>query len=237
MTRDDSPTVPTGSNIWPGTLALPSRRPASKAVRITLTAGPRPAREPPPRPSSGATETVPNIGQQVATYLASNTPTAGQLYTIWGGANDFLNAGQTNPLIPVENIAAEITALANAGAKQFLIPNLPPLGAVPAASSMSAATIQGLNTLSTAFDAVLAAEAPQLAKNLGVQIHILDVNSLFNNVLADPSLYGLKNVTARPISTGSNGRVSSSGTRSIRRRRSTRSSAASRPSPSPNPRR
>ncbi len=95
----------------------------------------------------GATETVPNIGQQVATYLASNTPTAGQLYTIWGGANDFLNAGQTNPLIPVENIAAEITALANAGAKQFLIPNLPPLGAVPAASSMSAATIQGLNTL------------------------------------------------------------------------------------------
>ena len=69
-----------------------------------------------------ATATVPNIGTQIATYLGSNTPTAGQLFTIWGGANDFLNGGQTNPFIPAENIAAEITALAQAGASSSSFP-------------------------------------------------------------------------------------------------------------------
>ncbi len=38
-----------------------------------------------------------------------------------------------------------------------------------------------------------------------MQIHILDVNSLFNNVLADPSLYGLKDVSHAQISTDPNG--------------------------------
>ncbi len=147
----------------------------------------------------GATETVPNVGQQIDTYLASHTPTAGQLYTIWAGANDFLNGGQTNPLIPAQNIAAEVTALADAGARQFLIPNLPPLGALPATSSLGASQVQGLDALSTAFNAILASEATQLEKALGVQIHILDVNSLFNNVLADPALYGLTNASVPAI--------------------------------------
>jgi phospholipase/lecithinase/hemolysin len=153
----------------------------------------------------GATASVPNTGQQISTYLASHSPTASQLYTIWAGANDFLNGGQTNPLIPVQNIATEITTLAQAGARQFLIPNLPMLGDIPATSSMGAATVQGLNTLSTAFNAILAAEVPQLAKSLGVQIHIVDVNSLFNNALADPAMYGLTNVSASALVSGSNG--------------------------------
>jgi phospholipase/lecithinase/hemolysin len=153
----------------------------------------------------GATVNVPNTGQQISTYLASHTPTASQLFTIWGGANDFLNGGQTNPLIPAQNIATEITTLADAGARQFLIPNLPPLGDLPTTSGMGAATVQGLNALSTAFDAILAAETTPLEKSLGVQIHILDVNSLFNDVIADPAKYGLTNVTASALLSGSNG--------------------------------
>jgi phospholipase/lecithinase/hemolysin len=35
-------------------------------------------------------EQVPNVGSQIATYLATNTPTAGQLFTIWAGANNLL---------------------------------------------------------------------------------------------------------------------------------------------------
>ena len=34
---------------------------------------------------------------QISTYLATNTLSSTQLITIWGGANDFLNAGVTNP--------------------------------------------------------------------------------------------------------------------------------------------
>ena len=146
-----------------------------------------------------ATATVPNIGTQIATYLGSNTPTAGQLFTIWGGANDFLNAGQTNPFIPAENIAAEITALAQAGAKQFIIPNLPPLGNLPITNTLPPAEIQGLNMLAQGFNAILQGEAIQLEQALGIRIQILDVYSLTESVLTDPSKFGFTNVTTDPV--------------------------------------
>jgi phospholipase/lecithinase/hemolysin len=147
----------------------------------------------------GVTATVPNIGTQIDTYLASNTPTAGQLFTIWGGANDFLNGGQTNPYIPAENIAAEITALALAGAKQFVIPNLPPLGNLPITSSYPAPIPQELNELAQGFNAILQGEALQLEQGLGIQIKIVDVNGLMTNVLNDPSQYGFTNVTTDAV--------------------------------------
>ena len=146
-----------------------------------------------------ATAAVPNIGTQIATYLSSNTPTAGQLFTIWGGANDFLNAGQTNPFVPAENIAAEITALAQAGAKQFIVPNLPPLGSLPITNTLPPAEIQGLNMLAQAFNTILQGEAIQLEQALGIQIQILDVYSLTESALTDPSKYGFTNVTTDPV--------------------------------------
>jgi phospholipase/lecithinase/hemolysin len=118
----------------------------------------------------GATATVPNIGTQIDTYLGSHTPTASELYTIWGGANDFLNGQQTNPLVPAQNIADEITALAQAGAKQFLVANLPPLGDIPATNSLPPPTPQEFNALTAAFNAALQSEATQLQQSLGIRI-------------------------------------------------------------------
>ena len=88
---------------------LPLPHPAWRAGRITR----------------GAAETgnglsfagTPNIGTQISTYLASNTLVSTQLFTIWGGANDFLNGGVTNPAVPVANLISEITTLADAGAR------------------------------------------------------------------------------------------------------------------------
>ena len=54
---------------------------------------------------------TPNINSQVATFLAGNTLSATQLVVIDGGANDFFN-GQTDPSVPVANLAAAISALA-----------------------------------------------------------------------------------------------------------------------------
>ena len=59
--------------------------------------------------------TVPNMGQQISDYLGSNTPTAGQLYTLWGGANDVLNGGQTDPTVLLQNLGTEITTLGDGG--------------------------------------------------------------------------------------------------------------------------
>ena len=145
------------------------------------------------------TATVPNIDTQIATYLASNTPTVTQLFTIWGGANDFLNGGQINPLIPAENIAAEITTLAEAGAKQFIVPNLPPLGNLPITNTYPPAVSAELNLLTQAFNGALQQEAVGLELSLGISIKIVDVYGLTESVLNDPSKYGFTNVTTDAV--------------------------------------
>jgi len=152
---------------------------------------------------AGATANVPNIGTQIDTYLASNTPNPNQLFTIWGGANDFLGGGQTNPAIPVSNIGTEITTLANAGARQFIVPNLPLLGEVPyALINLTPAQQQGLDQLTIGFDSLLQAEVTQLQQSLGVQIHLVDIATLFQNVIANPSQYGFTNVTSDALDNG-----------------------------------
>ena len=138
---------------------------------------------------------TPNIGIQISTYLASNTPNSTQLFTIWGGADDFLHGGRTNPAVPVDNLISEITRLAAAGGKQFLVPNLPLLGDLPATNTMPQPVRDGLNALSLGFDLLLHNELNTLQQSLGIAIHQVDINSLFQNIIADPGAYGLTNVT------------------------------------------
>jgi phospholipase/lecithinase/hemolysin len=141
------------------------------------------------------TAAVPNIGQQIADYLGSQTPTAGQLFTIWGGANDVLNGGQTDPRVLLQNIGTEITTLAMAGAKQFLVGNLPPLNLTPVGATLSPVEQAGLAQFSYYFNVGLKSEAASLASALGVKINVLDVYSLFNDAVANPGKYGFTNVT------------------------------------------
>ena len=148
---------------------------------------------------------VPNIDTQIGMYLqGGNTPSPTQLFTLWGGANDALFGSSPNPFSSVSNILSEITTLANAGAKQFLIPNLPPLNAIPAVMG-SPADQAALAEFTQIFNSQLATDLPQLQKTLGVQITLLNINSLFNNVIADPSQYGFTDVTDSALYSGSNG--------------------------------
>lgn len=145
---------------------------------------------------------VPNTGMQISTYLASNTPTATQLFTIWAGANDFLAFGQTDPSIPVANIGSEITTLANAGAKFVMVPNLPLLGDLPATNMLPQVQRDGLNQLTLAFDSLLNTELGQLRQSLGITIYEPDINGFFQNVLANPAPYGFTNVTTDVLDDG-----------------------------------
>jgi len=154
--------------------------------------------------TTSAGQQVPNVDTQIAAYLAHSTPTAGQLFTIWAGANDLLVGNQTNPLIPAQNIANEVTTLALAGAKQFLIPNLPPLGDIPALNQTPAQQ-SGANAWSASFNAALQADLAPLQKSLGIQIHTLDIQTLFQKVIANPSQYGFTNVTGSAINPTLNG--------------------------------
>ncbi len=147
-------------------------------------------------------EGTPNIGSQISTYLASNTPLSTQLITIWGGANDFLNGGVTNPAVPVANLISEITTLAAAGGKQFLVPNHPLLGDLPATNTLPQANRDALNFLTLTFDSMLYSQLNQLQGKLGITIHQVDIDSVFQNIIANPGAYGLTNVTDSAIADG-----------------------------------
>lgn len=147
---------------------------------------------------------VPSLPSQVASYIASlkgGAPAAGTLATVWAGANDFFD-GQKDPTVPAKNIANAVSALINAGVKNFLIPNLPDLSKTPFGLSSSAATQQGLQALSIGFNNALSADLAPLAGLPGVHIHTLDTFGLFQHIQATPSQFNLTDVTSEGILTG-----------------------------------
>ena len=87
-----------------------------------------------PFPFSGGdfTITIDNMGRQITNYLGSHTTDANALYVLWGGGNDLFDDDSAQSVIDTANrVGALIVRLANAGARNFLVPNVPPLGAVP----------------------------------------------------------------------------------------------------------
>jgi phospholipase/lecithinase/hemolysin len=138
-----------------------------------------------------------NLGTQVGAYLATHPAVDGrQLFVIWGGTNDFGPHSTPDPAATVSNLSAEVTELARAGARQFLIPNLMPLGEIPAVNKTAAARVR-FDGLSAQFNELLAAVETRLEATLGIKIHRLDVHGLVDQVLADPGLFGITNVTDR----------------------------------------
>lgn len=123
----------------------------------------------------------------VATHPGTASPTA--LYTLWGGPNDILAA--QNPVSAADNIAAQIKQLAADGGKNFLWFNLPGLGEVPSLNGTPASP--AANLASQAFDLEWAAQVSSL-NSLGINVIGVDINALFNNILADPAAYGFTNV-------------------------------------------
>jgi phospholipase/lecithinase/hemolysin len=138
----------------------------------------------------------PNIGTQISDYLSTHPEVNGdELFVIWGGTNDFGPHSTPDTTATVANLTAEITELAKAGAKQFLVPNLMPLGEVPAVSQTGAAARAKLDGLATQFNSQLATAEDGLQASLGIKIHRLDVYSLVDQVIADPGGFGITNVT------------------------------------------
>jgi phospholipase/lecithinase/hemolysin len=143
---------------------------------------------------------VNNMTQQVTDYLATapmiNNNT---LYVVWGGANALISATSA---ADVTNAALQDVAIVQrliaAGATDFLVPNLPPLGAIPRFNG-SPTTSVPFTQAAVAFNQVLAAGLAMLpASNPGTTLHVypFDIYSLINNVIGPPVGGGLVNVTA-----------------------------------------
>ena len=124
----------------------------------------------------------------LATHPGSASPTA--LYTLWGGSNDIFAA--QNPVTAADNIAAQIKQVAADGGRNFLWLDLPNLGETPSLSGIPAEAAAA-NLASQAFDQEWAMQVSAL-DSLGINVIGVNVDTLFNDIVANPAAYGFSNV-------------------------------------------
>jgi len=145
------------------------------------------------------TITIDNMGKQVSDYLASHTADPNALYIIWGGGNDlFDDQSMTNVTNTANRVGVLIQRLATAGARNFLVPNVPPLGAIPN-SFGDPNRVASLNLDSAIYrndlNSVIASTKSTLAVGgITIQVYTFDVWLDVIRVLGQPSKYGFINV-------------------------------------------
>lgn len=139
---------------------------------------------------------------------------ADSLFVLWAFPNDvFANVAFASVGFPsltpmdlitygVTNIVSSIQVLVAEGATHFLIPNMPDLGNTPGFAGNA-----GLTGLTLAFNSALAGALTGLDQALtNVEITQFDVFGAVNDVIKNPTQYGLTNVTEQCVENILNGR-------------------------------
>ena len=158
----------------------------------------------------GITITLHNMGQQVADYLANvgsqsaSAPNAQTLFVLWGGANDLYEASAaganltTATQTAITNELTLVSQLASAGATNFMIPNLPPLGGVPNYATTSSAA--ALNAAAAGFaqgltQGIATLKTTLAAQGVTITVYQPDIFDLFGQFATNPMSVGLGDVT------------------------------------------
>ena len=131
---------------------------------------------------------LPGVLQQVLGFagtLQANNQTAdpNALYTLWGGANDFLFSNPKDSTTPISNISLALNTLVKVGAKNILVFNLPDLGKLPAAK-INDRNPTTLSKSTSEFNLGFAQTVNALSQNPNLNIIPIDIYSLFNQASA-----------------------------------------------------
>lgn len=165
---------------------------------------------------------LPGFQQQIAAFttplLQTKNADSNALYVLWTGANDYLptNADPnyfkpfTDPTTTINSLKLAIASLADVGAKNILVVNLPDLGQLPRAQNLDPTfpvangTSQSLTDLTKEHNSDLSDAIADLNKvlNPDVKLISLDANSVFTDIMNDTKnmqgvKYGFKEV-AKP---------------------------------------
>ena len=151
-------------------------------------------------PGDSLSVDVENMGQQITDYLATKPKINNStLFVIWGGANDLIHATDANAIaIAAIQEAADIQRLIQAGATQFLVLNLPPLGLIPRLNG-SPATAVPATMAAELFNAYLASGLSALHDfypGRHIAVFQVDVFTLFNQIVSAPATFSFANITA-----------------------------------------
>lgn len=126
---------------------------------------------------------------QITGYIADQKGAldANALYVVWAGGNDFFSAPSAATVSSaVGNLVQDVTALYQAGARQFLIPNLPDLANTIDSIKAGGATQAGAHALTVGFNGALAQTFAQVQAGLvGSSIEVFDTYGLLNTLRAD----------------------------------------------------
>jgi phospholipase/lecithinase/hemolysin len=134
-------------------------------------------------------------------------PSPDALYALSIGANDTIDAipeYAKSPTLALKDVSTAVSNevgfvkdLAADGARNFVILNVPDLGKTPEESGAAATATK----LSAYYDSLLGTDLAALAAHESLDIHIVNTFGLIDAAVADPSKYGLTNVTT-PVWTG-----------------------------------
>lgn len=149
------------------------------------------------------------LGQIGGYTSAAPSADPNALYVVFGGANDIQDAimasaaggfgvGQTMALTAASNVASAVASLATDGAARFLVPNTPNLALVPRISELGNPGLSFIATsLAEVFNNELSLRLNGLEFSLGIDITRFDTFAILDDVVSNPSNYGLGNVTER----------------------------------------
>ena len=140
---------------------------------------------------------VPSVPEQVELYLSQHNAKAdpNALYILEGGGNDILDTTSGSPEAMGKEIAEGIAhserLLREAGAKHLVIPDLFNVGLLPAAAGNMSFAKTASGSANNALDELLALEQ----RIEGIHIVRMNVFSLLNAVVADPTHFGFTDIT------------------------------------------
>lgn len=149
--------------------------------------------------------TIDDMGKQVNDYLsnAGGQADPAALYVLWGGNNDLasVDPSAAGVATAVGNEVGLVRQLALAGARRFLLVNVPPLGSTPVVAARGPAVAAGLNQLTAGFRGGLAQGIGQLqaglsaAAGISLDVRIVDSFAILQDAIATPAAYGFSSVT------------------------------------------
>ena len=125
----------------------------------------------------------------------------GALYFVWGGGNDYLT--NDSPVAAAQNIGGYVSTLAAAGARHFLVPNLPDLSLNPFIAGEGDAVRAEARAYSVVFNNELATQLDNVNSHFpAADIFQFDTYSFLNGIVSDPAAYGFVNPQDACLSMG-----------------------------------
>jgi phospholipase/lecithinase/hemolysin len=147
---------------------------------------------------------VPTLTNQVDQFLQANPKApSSALYTVSIGSNDVLDMLSNASLTPTsafadlvgaaQTVATDVTALAEAGAQDVLLMNVPDLGKTPEVISLGAGAASTASGLSSVLNELVSLDLAPFES--GLEVFDLNAYGLVDLAVSEPSLFGLTDVT------------------------------------------